>query len=209
MEEIPPREHAHALAEQDLGEKSCQFKGIRKRKWGSWVSEIRMPRSRQKLWLGSYATAEQAARAYDAAVYCLRGPDAKLNFPDSIPCIPSASSLSRHQIQLAAARHATMDQLPSSAPKDIDNYNKAPEDSPSPSRSASVQHQQEHESALWESLFAGSDDCLTQNLESLPLIDEASASNLIPSPSWEEQHHEQQEEENNVLHLTDLWNFER
>jgi hypothetical protein len=98
-----------------------------------------------------------------------------------------------------------MDQLPSSAPKDTDNYNKAPEDS------ASVQHQQEHESALWESLFAGSDDCLTQNLETLPLIDEASASasNLIPSPSGEEQHHEQQEEENNVLHLTDLWNFER
>lgn len=58
------------------------FKGVRMRKWGRWVSEIRVPRTRTRIWLGSYDTAEMAARAYDAALYCLRGPREKFNFPD-------------------------------------------------------------------------------------------------------------------------------
>jgi len=83
------------------------------RKWGKWISEVRIPNSRAKIWLGSYDTAEQAARAFDAAIYCLRGPNAtKFNFPDSLPAIPSASSLSRQQIQLAAAKYAR-GQIPS------------------------------------------------------------------------------------------------
>ncbi|KAH7278254.1 hypothetical protein KP509_38G032800 [Ceratopteris richardii] len=62
-----------------------RFKGVRRRSWGRWVSEIRIPHSRDKIWLGSYGTAEQAARAYDIASLLLRGPacSAFLNFPDS------------------------------------------------------------------------------------------------------------------------------
>jgi hypothetical protein len=74
--------------------KSLQFKGIRKRKWGKWVSEIRMPNSSGRIWLGSYHTLEKAARTYDFALYYLRGSKAKLNFPHSSPKIPYASSLS-------------------------------------------------------------------------------------------------------------------
>jgi hypothetical protein len=93
---------------------SRQFKGIRLRKWGKWVSEIRMPNSRAKIWLGSYDSPEKAARAYDFAAYCLRGSKARFNFPDSPPEIPYASSLSPPQIQAAAARFAAEEfRLPS------------------------------------------------------------------------------------------------
>ncbi|XWS70157.1 hypothetical protein CRYUN_Cryun03dG0025100 [Craigia yunnanensis] len=85
---------------------SSKYTGVRKRKWGKWVSEIRLPNSRERIWLGSFDSAEKAARAFDAALYCLRGPDAKFNFPENPPEIVGGRSLSPQEIQVVAARFA-------------------------------------------------------------------------------------------------------
>nr|KYP57816.1 Ethylene-responsive transcription factor ERF017 family [Cajanus cajan] len=83
-----------------------KYKGVRKRKWGKWVSEIRLPNSRKRIWLGSYDSAEKAARAFDAAMFCLRGRNANFNFPDTPPDIAGGSSMTPSQIQAAAAQFA-------------------------------------------------------------------------------------------------------
>ena len=66
-----PSHHSHN--EEKVQQPPARFKGVRYRSWGRWVSEIRLPRSRERVWLGSFATAEMASRAFEAASIALHG----------------------------------------------------------------------------------------------------------------------------------------
>ncbi|XVE60700.1 hypothetical protein DITRI_Ditri05aG0149000 [Diplodiscus trichospermus] len=81
-----------------------RYKGVRRRRWGKWVSEIRVPGTQERLWLGSYSTPEGAAVARDIAFYCLRRPSSlnALNFPSKLP--PNVNTnMSPKSIQKAAS----------------------------------------------------------------------------------------------------------
>ncbi|KAL2327303.1 hypothetical protein Fmac_020730 [Flemingia macrophylla] len=95
-------------AEKQSAERNSttSYRGVRKRKWGKYVSEIRLPNSRQRIWLGSYDSAEKAARAFDAAMFCLRGSGARFNFPADPPDIAGGRTMTPSEIQIAAARFA-------------------------------------------------------------------------------------------------------
>ncbi|CAI5461524.1 unnamed protein product [Closterium sp. Yama58-4] len=86
---------------QELAARTPRYKGVRQRKWGRWVSEIREPRRRSRIWLGSYSSAEEAARVYDMAARMLRGDAAgSLNFPDSHQDVPLPPAIAESLVRV-------------------------------------------------------------------------------------------------------------
>ncbi|MBA0605380.1 hypothetical protein Godav_017966, partial [Gossypium davidsonii] len=86
---------------------------------GKWVSEIREPRKKSRIWLGTFATPEMAACTHDVATLSIKGEFTILNFPHLVILLPQPVSLMPRDIQVAAVKAASRVEL--EEPKEFTN----------------------------------------------------------------------------------------
>lgn len=101
--------------ERTTNNSRSKFVGVRQRPSGKWVAEIKDTTQKIRMWLGTFETAEEAARAYDEAAYLLRGSNTRTNFATNV----SPNSPISLKVKNLLNQKKNMKQHPSATPSTV------------------------------------------------------------------------------------------